>query len=88
MASKISIGPDGGPYVELNEDSGDYVITVPNNLIDLDASDIQNILFIENDGTSEPSTPDAGEFVRWYDSTDEEWKAKFDDGSSLTIAQK
>lgn len=37
---------------------------------------------------SEPATPDAGEAVKWFDETDESYKMKFDDGSSVTIAQK
>lgn len=36
---------------------------------------------------SEPSTPTSG-VVRWYDSTEDALKAKFDDGTTATIAQK
>jgi len=35
----------------------------------------------------EPATPDAG-VVRWYDSTEDAFKAKFDDGTSVTLAQE
>lgn len=88
MSSLIKVGPDNGPYVELDESSGDYVIRVPNDLVDFDQNDIENILVVSNAETSEPSTPAAGDMARWYDSTDEAYKAKFDDGSTLTIAQK
>jgi len=88
MVSRIDLGPDGGPYVEMDEDNGDYVIRVPNNLVDFDTSDLQNILFIQNTETSEPSTPATGEVVRWYDSTSADYNIKFDDGSSVTIAEK
>jgi hypothetical protein len=36
---------------------------------------------------SEPSTPTSG-VVRWYDSTADAFKAKFDDGSTVTLAEK
>jgi len=36
---------------------------------------------------SEPSTPASG-VVRWYDSTADAYKAKFDDGSTVTLAEK
>jgi hypothetical protein len=36
---------------------------------------------------AEPSTPSTG-VVRWYDSTADAFKAKFDDGTSVTLAQK
>jgi hypothetical protein len=36
---------------------------------------------------SEPSTPDAG-VVRWYDSGTDAFKAKFDDGSTVTLAEQ
>ena len=36
---------------------------------------------------SEPATPTSG-VVRWYDDTDDALKAKFDDGSTVTLAQK
>jgi len=36
---------------------------------------------------SEPSTPTSG-VVRWYDSGTDAFKAKFDDGSTVTLAEK
>lgn len=41
---------------------------------------------LKYDPQSEPSTPTDG-VVRWYDSTDDAFKAKFSDGSIVTIAQ-
>lgn len=88
MVSRIDIGPENGPFVELDEDSGDFVVRVPNNLVDFDDSDIDSLLVVSNAETAEPATPATGELARWYDSTDESYKAKFDDGSTVTIAQK
>ena len=42
MVSRIDIGPDGGPYVEIDEDAGDLVIRVPNNTVDFDSNDLLN----------------------------------------------
>lgn len=36
----------------------------------------------------EPSTPNNGEVIRWYDEVDEAYKMKFDDGSTITIAER
>jgi len=36
---------------------------------------------------AEPSTPNSG-VVRWYDQNEDAFKVKFDDGSSVTLAQK
>jgi hypothetical protein len=36
---------------------------------------------------SEPPTPDAG-VVRWYDSGTDAFRAKFDDGSTVTLAEQ
>jgi len=43
MTSRIDIGPSGGPFVELDESSGDFVIRIPNNLIDIDTARITNV---------------------------------------------
>ena len=42
MVSRIDIGPDGGPYVEIDEDAGDLVIRVPNDTVDFDSNDLLN----------------------------------------------
>ena len=42
MVSRIELGPDGGPYVELDEDAGDLVIRVPNDTVDFDSNDLLN----------------------------------------------
>ena len=42
MVSRIDIGPDGGPYVEIDEDAGDLVIRVPSNTVDFDSNDLLN----------------------------------------------
>ena len=88
MPSRIRIGPEGGPYATVNENSGNLEITVPNDLVDFDTSDIENILVVGNTGTSEPDTPTTDEMARWYDATNGAYKAKFDDGETVTIAQK
>jgi len=36
----------------------------------------------------EPPTPNSGEVVKWFDESTNEYKMKFDDGSSVTIAQR
>lgn len=43
MSSIIKLGPDGGPFVELDEDTGDFIIRVPNDSIDFDQSELSNI---------------------------------------------
>jgi len=42
MPSRIDIGPSGGPYVELDESSGDFVIRIPNNVLDVDTARVTN----------------------------------------------
>ena len=88
MPSRIDIGPEGGPFVELDEDSGEFVIRVPDDVVDFDAADITQLLVVGNTETAEPAAPDAGNMARWYDSADEAYRAKFDDGETVTIAQK
>ena len=43
MVSRIDLGPDGGPYVEIDEDNGDLVVRTPNDTIDFNAEDLTNI---------------------------------------------
>lgn len=42
MPSRIDIGPGGGPYVELDESTGDFVIRIPNNVLDVDTARVTN----------------------------------------------
>ena len=42
MVSRIDLGPDGGPYVEIDEDAGGLVIRVPNDTVDFDSNDLLN----------------------------------------------
>ena len=42
MVSRIDLGPDGGPYVEIDENAGDLVIRVPNDTVDFDSNDLLN----------------------------------------------
>lgn len=42
MVSRIDIGPSGGPYVELDESSGDFVLRVPNNLFNVNNARVTN----------------------------------------------
>lgn len=42
MPSRIRIGPDGGPYVIVEENNGDLDITTPDNTIDLQNSGLIN----------------------------------------------
>ena len=88
MPSRVRIGPNDGPYVEIDEENGELVIRVPEDTVDFDTSDIENILVVGNTGTSEPDTPTTDEMARWYDATNGAYKAKFDDGETVTIAQK
>ena len=88
MASRVRIGPEGGPYAVVDERDGRLVFEVPEDEIDFDANDVTNILVVSNTETEEPGTPDTGELNRWYDSSDAAYKAKFDDGETVTIAQK
>ena len=43
MVSRIDLGPDGGPYVEIDEDNGDLVVRTPNDTIDFNTADLTNI---------------------------------------------
>jgi hypothetical protein len=43
MASIVKIGPSGGPYVELNEDNGDLILSTPNDVIDASNNTINNV---------------------------------------------
>ena len=88
MPSRVRIGPNDGPYVGIDEENGELVIRVPEDTVDFDTSDIENILVVGNTGTSEPDTPSTDEMARWYDATNGAYKAKFDDGTTATIAQK
>lgn len=47
MVSRIDIGPQGGPFVEIDEDNGDLVIRTPNDKIDIDVSDLRNANVLE-----------------------------------------
>ena len=57
MASRIRIGPEGGPFVVLDEATGDYSIDVPNDTIDVNNASITNVanlienITVEDDGT-------------------------------------
>ena len=57
MASRIRIGPEGGPFVVLDEATGDYSIDVPNDTIDVNNASINNVanlienITVEDDGT-------------------------------------
>ena len=88
MPSRVRIGPNDGPYVEIDEENGELVIRVPEDTVDFDTSDIENILVVGNTGTSEPGTPTTDEMARWYDATNGSYKAKFDDGETVTLAEK
>jgi len=43
MPSELLIGPDGGPFVVLDEDNGVFRLEVPNDEIDIDTNDLQNV---------------------------------------------
>lgn len=43
MPSRIRIGPDGGPYVIVEEDNGDVNISSPNGNVDFQTDDISNV---------------------------------------------
>jgi len=42
---------------------------------------------LKYDPQAEPATPTDG-CVRWYDSTEDAYKVKFDDGTSVTVAER
>ena len=44
MVSRIRIGPDGGPYVILDEDNGTLDIDAPSNDIDLQSNELLNVV--------------------------------------------
>lgn len=58
MASIVKIGPSGGPYVELNENNGDLILSTPNDVIDASNNTINNVanlieaISIEDSGTA------------------------------------
>jgi hypothetical protein len=43
MPTNIKLGPDGGPFVEFDEDNGTLIIRVPNDAIDFDTASVSNI---------------------------------------------
>jgi len=49
MVSRIDIGPDGGPYVEIDESNGDLVIRTPNNNVDFNDEALLNIASVAVD---------------------------------------
>lgn len=86
-----------------NADQAEIVTTEPSGAslkiaeIDADAETVNENFNVYSDvyhneltanRISEPDTPSTEEFVRWYDETDEAYKAKFDDGSVITIGEK
>jgi len=63
MPTNIKLGPDGGPFVELDEDTGDFIIRVPNDSVDFDLSELSNIANLvansaEIDGNTSPYAQD------------------------------
>lgn len=42
MPSRIDIGPEGGPFVELDESSGAFIIRVPSDQVDINGGDLVN----------------------------------------------
>jgi len=43
MVSRIDLGPDGGPYVELDEDAGEFIIRVPQDNVSFDGADLNSV---------------------------------------------
>jgi hypothetical protein len=63
MVANIKLGPEGGPFVELDEDTGDFIIRVPNDSVDFDLSELSNISNLiansaEIDGNTSPYAQD------------------------------
>jgi hypothetical protein len=52
MPSRIRIGPDGGPYVIVEEDNGDVNISSPNGNVDFQTDDISNVGALTADSLS------------------------------------
>ncbi|AFH22279.1 hypothetical protein OSG_eHP20_00220 [environmental Halophage eHP-20] len=52
MPSRIQIGPDGGPYVIVEEDNGDVNISSPNGNVDFQTDDISNVGALTADSVS------------------------------------
>jgi hypothetical protein len=52
MPSRIRIGPDGGPYVIVEEDNGDINISSPNGNVDFQTDDISNVGALTADSVS------------------------------------
>jgi len=52
MVSRIDIGPDGGPYVEIDESNGDLVIRTPNDSVDFNDEALINIASVAVDSLS------------------------------------
>lgn len=94
--------PDGNDFVQNERPQADYfdwyintLIVEHNNVVDefnshstrhgYGGSD-ELATALKYEPESEPSTPTDG-VVRWYDSTEDAFKAKFSDGSSVTIAE-
>lgn len=63
MVTNIKLGPEGGPFVELDEDTGDFIIRVPNDSVDFDLNELSNISNLiansaEIDGNTSPYAQD------------------------------
>ena len=63
MPTNIKLGPEGGPFVELDEDTGDFIIRVPNDSVDFDLNELSNISNLiansaEIDGNTSPYAQD------------------------------
>ena len=59
MVTRIDIGPEGGPFVEIDEVDGGLVLRTPTDEIDLDSNDLQNVATI--DVTETVTLPEANE---------------------------
>jgi len=74
--------------LEIRHADSETRVVLGDDGFDFDNSDVEGILVVENSGTDEPPTPDAGDVSRFYDSTTDSYKAKFDNGDVVTIAEK
>jgi len=46
MVSRIRIGPEGGPFVEIDEDNGTLKFDAPSNDVDLTGNDLKNAVLL------------------------------------------
>lgn len=87
-------GSSGSLTIQATDTSNDLLdldvtgtVTTTDADLNLSSNDVNDVSATHYTPSSEPAAPTSG-CVRWYDSTDDAYKIKFDDGAVVTIAEK